>query len=281
MGFLRHFANDFVHVSAWLLLLSAIFIPLERLWGVQPQKVFRRGVWTDLSYYFVNSLLLSALLILPMAALAWGLHAVVPGTLLGLASGLPFGARLFLGLVAGEFGYYWVHRAMHEVPFLWRFHAVHHSAEQIDWLVSSRAHPVDLVLSRVAGFIPMYVLGLAHPIQNVLDPVSIAVVLVGTIWGFFIHANLRWRFGPLEWLVATPAFHHWHHTNDENFNHNYSTMLPWMDRIFGTHYMPRGKWPPSYGIDDKLPDSFSDQLLYPLLPASSRGVVVTPQSRDR
>jgi len=266
MALLRHFANDFLHVCAWLLLLSAIFIPLERWWSVQPQKVFRRAVWTDIGYYFLNSLLLSTLLILPMAGIAWGMHAVVPATLLGLAGGLPFGQRVVLSLVVGEFGYYWVHRAMHQVPLLWNFHAVHHSAEQIDWLVSTRAHPVDLVLGRLSGFIPMYVLGLVQPIQNVMDPVTLAVVLVGTIWGFFIHANLRWRFGPFEWLVSTPAFHHWHHTNDEYANRNFSTMLPWVDWIFGTYHMPRDHWPPSYGIDDKLPDKIGDQLLYPLLP---------------
>jgi sterol desaturase/sphingolipid hydroxylase (fatty acid hydroxylase superfamily) len=100
--------------------------------------------------------------------------------------------------------------------------------------------------------------------------VPVLVTLFGTVWGFFIHANVRWRFGPLEWLVSTPAFHHWHHTNDEHFNRNYSTMLPWMDRIFGTHYMPRDRWPPRYGIDDKLPDSLGDLLLYPLRPGSRR-----------
>jgi sterol desaturase/sphingolipid hydroxylase (fatty acid hydroxylase superfamily) len=281
---LRHFANDFLHVCAWLLLLAVIFIPLERLWAVQPQKVFRRAVWTDLGYYFVNSLLLSTLLIVPLAAIAWAAHAVVPAPLLRLGSGLPFGARLVLGIVVGEFGYYWMHRWMHEVPFLWRFHAVHHSAEQIDWLVSTRAHPVDLVLGRLSGYVPMYVVGLANPIQSVLDPVSLGVVLVGTIWGFFIHANVRWRLGPLGWLVSTPAFHHWHHTNDEHANHNFSTMLPWVDRIFGTHYMPRNQWPPGYGIDDKLPDGIGDQLLYPLLPHKPLPTEIQPvttPSRDR
>jgi sterol desaturase/sphingolipid hydroxylase (fatty acid hydroxylase superfamily) len=269
MDFLRHSATSFLQICAWLLLLSVVFIPLERLWAVQPQKLFRRAVWTDLGYYFLNSLLLTVLLTPPMAAIAWGLHALVPATLRELASGLPYGERLALALVVGELGYYWAHRAMHEVPFLWRFHAVHHSAEQIDWLVNTRAHPLDLVFSRLAAFIPMYVVGLAQPLRTVADPVSLGVVLVGTMWGFFIHANLRWRFGPLEWLVSTPAFHHWHHTHDEHFNHNYSTMLPWMDMIFGTYHMPPDQWPPSYGINDKLPDGIGDQLLYPLLPHSA------------
>jgi len=266
MNFLRHFLNDVAHLSAWLLVLSLIFIPLERLWALHPQKIFRPAVWNDLKYYVLNSLVGHLLLIVPLAVAAWVLHALVPATLRELASGLPYGQRLPIGIVVGEFGCYWAHRWSHEVPFLWRFHSVHHSAEEIDWLVSSRAHPLDIVFNRLCGFIPLYVFGLAQPTQNMADPVVIAVVLIGTLWGFFVHANLRWRFGPLEWLVATPAFHHWHHTNDEHYNHNYSTMLPWMDMIFGTYHMPRKQWPPCYGINETLPEGVGNQLLYPLLP---------------
>ena len=277
---LRSFANDVAHLSAWLLVLSLIFIPLERLWALHPQKIFRRAVWTDLGYYVLNSLAVHSLLIVPMAMVAWGLHAVVPAALRELASGLPYGERLPVAIVVGEFGCYWAHRWQHEVPFLWRFHAVHHSAEQIDWLVSSRAHPLDIVFNRLCGFVPLYVFGLAEPIRNIADPVVVAVVLVSTLWGYFVHANLRWRFGPLEWLVATPAFHHWHHTNDEHVNRNYSTMLPWMDRLFGTYFMPNRQWPARYGIDDKLPDAIGGQLLYPLRPRKepppTPGPAVTP-----
>jgi len=87
--------------------------------------------------------------------------------------------------------------------------------------------------------------------------------LITTTWGFFIHANLRFRFGPLEWLISTPAFHHWHHTLSGPINHNYSSTLPWLDRVFGTHYLPK-EWPTAYGTEEKLPDSLTDQLFYPL-----------------
>lgn len=263
---LRNFAVETLRLSLWLVVLSAIFTVLERLWTLHPQKIFRRDLWSDIGYFFLNSLLLKMLLIPPMAAAAWLLHGLVPGRLLALTGSLSIAPRLGLALVVGEVGCYWAHRWMHEVAFLWRFHSVHHTAEQIDWLVNTRAHPLDLVFNRLCGFIPMYVFGLAQPIKNLTDPVALGVVLVGTVWGFFIHANLRWRYGPLEWLLATPPFHHWHHTNDEHINHNYSTMLPWMDWIFGTFYMPRDQWPPNYGIDDKLPNTMGDQLLYPLLP---------------
>src|SRR5208282_3659382 len=115
MDFLRQFAIDIARLSLWLLLLSALFIPLERLWALHPQKVFRRAVWTDVGYYFLNSLLLNVLLIVPMAVLAWGLHALVPNPLRQLASGLSFAERFPIALVVGEFGCYWAHRWMHQV----------------------------------------------------------------------------------------------------------------------------------------------------------------------
>jgi sterol desaturase/sphingolipid hydroxylase (fatty acid hydroxylase superfamily) len=96
------------------------------------------------------------------------------------------------------------------------------------------------------------------------------VLLVGTLWGFFIHANLRWRLGWLGHLISTPAFHHWHHTNDEHINHNYASMLPFMDKLFGTWYMPKNQWPPKYGIDKPIAPGLAWQLLQPLLPQTER-----------
>ena len=92
------------------------------------------------------------------------------------------------------------------------------------------------------------------------------VLLVSANWSYLIHANVRWRLGVLEWLITSPAFHHWHHTRDGEINHNYSTMLPWMDRIFGTYHLPRADWPEAYGIMATMPDSLSEQLIYPLFP---------------
>jgi sterol desaturase/sphingolipid hydroxylase (fatty acid hydroxylase superfamily) len=93
------------------------------------------------------------------------------------------------------------------------------------------------------------------------------VTFIGTFWGFFIHANVRWRFGPLEWLVSTPAFHHWHHTNDgpAYINKNYSPMLPWVDWMFGTFYLPKDKRPERYGIDEPISPILFGQLVDPFL----------------
>ena len=257
---------DVIRIAANLVLAMVIFVPLERLFAARRQKFFRAAFWTDMGYVFVGGLLPKLLLQLPLMLLALAAHRALPSVYYAYCAQLPMAVRLLAALVVGDFGFYWAHRWMHEVPFLWRFHSLHHNAEKIDWLVNTRAHPLDLVFNRLCGFIPMYIVGLAQPIHNMADRVALGVVLVGTVWGCFIHANVRWRFGPIEWLFATPVFHHWHHTNDENFNHNYSTMLPWMDMIFGTYHMPRKQWPPCYGINETLPEGVGNQLLYTLLP---------------
>jgi sterol desaturase/sphingolipid hydroxylase (fatty acid hydroxylase superfamily) len=117
----------------------------------------------------------------------------------------------------------------------------------------------------LCGLTLLYVTGLAAPLRGSPTLIPLLVVLVGTTWGFFIHANLRWRFGPLEWLVATPAFHHWHHTNDgpDYINKNYAPTLPWLDRIFGTLYLPKNRQPERYGTDYPLSPHMFGQLLQP------------------
>jgi sterol desaturase/sphingolipid hydroxylase (fatty acid hydroxylase superfamily) len=262
------YAVDIIRLTIWLFLLLIFFVPLEKLFAVHPHRFFRKSVGVDLGYYFLNNLFLASLLTFPAALIAWALRHVIPAGLHTSAEALPLLFRLPAAFVVGEVGYYWGHRATHEIPLLWRFHAIHHSAEEMDWLVNTRAHPLDSVFVRLCGFLPMYALGLAQPLRGRhLDTVPLLVMLIGTLWGYFIHANLRWRFGWLSWLIATPAFHHWHHTRDDHTNRNYAPMLPMMDKIFGTLYLPKKQWPASYGTDSPVPDSLAGQLLSPLLPA--------------
>jgi sterol desaturase/sphingolipid hydroxylase (fatty acid hydroxylase superfamily) len=260
-------ALDILRLSIWLLLLMAIFAPLEKLFAANPQKIFRKGSATDLAYYFLNGLLPQALITLAMAVIAWALYRVTPSAIHLWAAGLHLPARLAAAWVVGEVGFYWGHRWTHEIPLLWRFHSIHHSAEEIDWLVSARAHPLDMVFVRLCGLVPMYALGLAQPLAgHRLDVAPLLILLGGSIWGYFIHANVRWRLGWLEWLISSPNFHHWHHTNDEHVNKNYASMLPWLDKLFGTWYMPGKKWPAKYGTDSPVPAGLAGQLLHPFMP---------------
>lgn len=262
---LHEFLAAVVRLSVWLVLLTIVFVPLERWFGARHAPRPRRELVHNLVYYVISSLMPVVVLSVVAAMLAVAARHVVPDALLAALQTLPAWGRLALAFLVGEIGFYWGHRLSHEWPWLWRFHALHHSTEQMSFLANTRTHPVDMVVTRLFGLVPLYLLGLASP--SVAGSGAPALLLVvGTLWGFFIHANLRWRLGPLEWLVATPAFHHWHHTRHDHIDRNYASTLPVLDRVFGSHYLP-GHWPAEYGTDTPQADTLGGQLIDPLLPA--------------
>lgn len=253
-------ALDVLRLAIWLALLALVFVPVERLWAVQKGAEPRRERLNDLGYYFLNNLLPGLIIAVPAAYLAWAAHRLLPWPLQQAIATLPTWARLALLTIVAEFGFYWGHRWSHQIPLLWQFHAVHHSAERVDWLVNTRAHPLDIVFTRLCGLAPVYLLGLAQPLTLAGSLSLLPIVLTGTLWGFFIHANVRWRFGWLEQIVTTPAFHHWHHTRRDHPDHNYASLLPVLDRIFGTYHLPRSHLPDSYGTDTPVSRTMLGQL---------------------
>jgi sterol desaturase/sphingolipid hydroxylase (fatty acid hydroxylase superfamily) len=252
--------------SATLVVVTAIFAPLEAFLSVRKARFFYPGWATNLGWYAVDGLFIAFLLGPPSALLAWAIHAVIPAGVTGAASALPFWAKAILAMLVGEVGFYWGHRWSHEIPWLWRFHAVHHSAEHIGYLVNTRAHPVDMIFTRLCGLALLYATGLATTVGPNAGLIPVLVLFVGSMWSYFIHANVRVRLGFLEEVISTPAFHHWHHTREDHKDRNYSSMVPVMDRIFGAFYLPRS-WPSAYGTDTYMPQSVSGQMIEPFAPA--------------
>ncbi len=242
-----------------LLLYSAVFIPLERLFALRgSQGLFRRQWPVDLTYFFINSLLIEVLTILTLKpAMIFFDWARVPSVSVAVAS-LPLWAAVPALLLVADFTQYWVHRTFHSVRFLWPFHAIHHSAEEMDWLAGSRLHLVDVIVTRGLTYVPIFVLGFSQ------QALTIYVFIVAA-QATFIHANVRWQFRAVRRVLATPSFHHWHHAAEHDaIDKNFAVHTPIWDILFGTYYHP-DRWPAAYGLVHRrdVPGRWTTQLLYP------------------
>jgi sterol desaturase/sphingolipid hydroxylase (fatty acid hydroxylase superfamily) len=251
------FASVFPGYIKALLLAAVVFIPFERLAGAQPaQRILRRGSATDVLTGFMNGLLLYGVLLAAITGLD-GLAAFSAPHLRIWVATRPFWAQAVLAIAVGDLGIYGIHRLAHTVPWLWRFHAIHHSAEEMDWLVAARNHPVDLLLFRVASLGPLVML---H-----VTPAAFGAFVVVIGWqSWLAHANVRLQYGPLRHVLVSPDFHHWHHSAErEAHNKNYAGLLACWDVLFGTIYLPRGGRPLHYGVDERIPAGYVNQLFHP------------------
>jgi lathosterol oxidase len=251
------FGLDFFVLN--LMLYSVIFVPLERLFALRPEQPVFRAQWAvDLSYFFVNTLLIEVLTIFTLTpALVLFGWARVP-VLQELVEALPLLAQVPLMILVADFTQYWVHRMFHAVPALWRFHAVHHSIERMDWLAGSRLHLVDVIVTRGLSYVPIFLLGFSR------DALYVYVFIVAA-QATFIHANVRWPLRPIRRFVATPAFHHWHHAAEpEAVDRNFAVHTPLWDVVFRTYYLP-DRWPGTYGLSGgrTVPRGWLAQLLHP------------------
>ncbi len=243
-----------------LLFVFLVFVPLELILPFHPeQKLVRRAWLQDLLHYFFSGILIKIGLVVLITGTMALSSLIVPTALRDAVLGLPLWLQCLLIVVIGDLGFYAAHRMFHSIPWLWHFHAVHHSIEDMDWLAAHRVHPVDQIVTKGASLIPIFVLGFSE--------VAIGITVAIYHWhSLLLHSNVRLPFGPLRWLVASPDFHHWHHANQpEAYDKNFSGQLPLWDIVFGTLHMPGNALPERYGVDDPVPRTYHGQLAYPFL----------------
>jgi len=241
-----------------MLLMTLVYSPFEVLWPAYPKQGIFRNEWLlDVVYFLSTHLpiqITSFLILLPATQLTTFLG--MPG-LLAATGSLPWLVQFFLAILVADLAEYFIHRLFHSVPFLWRFHAIHHSSKALDWLAGSRSHLVDDVLVRGFILIPM-MFAFSHGI-------IVAYLVFVTLHATWTHSNFRPTIEWLEPYLIFPRFHHWHHTSQkEAIDKNFAIHFPWIDKIFGTYYFPKDAWPERYGLDDeKIPGSFWAQAFYP------------------
>jgi sterol desaturase/sphingolipid hydroxylase (fatty acid hydroxylase superfamily) len=242
-----------------LLVMTVVFVPVERFWPLhRDQKTFRPE-WTTDAFYFVAThlpaQLITFLMLLPATAiLKW---LAIP-SLINTVGNLPFIVQLLLAIVVADLAQYATHRAFHKIPFLWRFHSIHHSIQTMDWIAGSRSHFADILLTRSLILIPMTLCGFS---QSAMAGYLVFVSFHAT----FCHTD----FGPrpvwLEPYFVTVRYHHWHHAaHPEAADVNFAIHWPFIDRLFGTYYLPKDAWPQRYGlINSSLPAGFFAQFIAP------------------
>lgn len=239
--------------------LAVVFVPLEKLFALHRQRVFRRALFTDLTHILTNTMLAAAITIVLVVTAALPLLWM---RALDVEAGLPESVSIAFAVVVALVGQYWGHRLTHEVPFLWRFHAVHHSIEHMDWIASGRLHPVDAAFTQTVVVLPLFLLGYD---AGLFAGITASVTLLAV----FQHANVRLRFPVVRWIVNTPEWHHWHHALDARA-HDKNFGLPVVDWIFGTAFLPRGERPLGFGIPDPVPaEGYLRHVAYPFTRATA------------
>lgn len=250
-----------------LAVAAAVAMSLEELWPLRDQRRPPRAWATDLIHAVGNRYPVLGVTAMILAFATPVIEAIMPRSAGEVMHSLPGWGQLIVLLMLTDLSGYFGHRALHEVPLLWRFHRIHHSSELVDWLATSRVHPIDLGFQFAMNSLPFIALGYDRL------PAWVAGVLY--LYPFILHTNARLRFGPLERVAVSPVFHHWHHADHPlAYNKNYAALFTFWDRLFRTTYLPGG-FPDRYGIGDKELDtaSYTAHLLEPL---TRRGVQENP-----
>jgi len=258
-----------------LLVTFVAFGLLARVSPCNPQqpRFVTRELADNALYWMVGLVLavgvysdLSALIVRTGAAVVFGGDAAAVARATregwGWMSRLPLLVQAVIVVVVLDIIQYWLHRVFH-ADALWPFHAVHHSAVEVDWSTAYRFHPVNFVVYSTGAYALVACLGFSPMAFVIIGPFNI-------VMGSVVHANVNWTYGPFRYVLASPVFHRWHHAKDPAVrDKNFAPTFPVLDLIFGTYYMPKGVLPSDYGCDD-APLHFTSQMIRPFLVYAER-----------
>ena len=259
----------------WLLGVSLLFLVLEwlRPWRADQPK-FRKDFWLDAFYMLFNFFLFSLVVynaVSDVAVLAFsdllarfGIQNLVA---IEIAS-WPIWVQLATLFVVRDFVQWNTHRLLHRVPFLWQFHKVHHSVEQMGFAAHLRYHWMENVVYRTIEYIPLAMIGFGIDDFFIVHIFTLAV-------GHFNHSNLRVPLGPLRYLFNNPQMHIWHHAKalpaEHPYGMNFGLTLSLWDYLFGTACIPSDGRDIELGFagDEDFPETFFGQITYGLVPGAS------------
>jgi sterol desaturase/sphingolipid hydroxylase (fatty acid hydroxylase superfamily) len=240
---------------------TMIFAALEKLSPLRRGQLMFRPEWqTDLVHFAVNHFVIG----LALLTVNYAIHKIfgwiaIPG-LREMVGSWPMLPQLLLCVFMADMAQYSFHRAYHEIPFLWKFHAVHHSAKSMDWLAGSRMHILELVVTRIAVLGTVFVFGFS---KEAMD----AYIIVVGFQAVLNHTNFKFPWGPLKYVIVTPQFHHWHHASDDAaIDKNYAAHFAFIDWAFGTAIKGQKGMPEKYGVvGDYMPEGFLAQQAFPFV----------------
>lgn len=243
-----------------LFLFAELYLPYRKDWSKSQGDLSNDIISGTVAYVILPTILKPLYIALLAGATAW-IAMQWGGSL--WPSEWPLAAQLVLMLLLGDAGRYWGHRWAHEVPFLWRFHAVHHSAKRLWWWNATRQHPVDKAWFTFTEMLFPVLLG--------ADGLVLAMYLgVTAVCGFSQHCNIDLKLGPFYWFFNVVDLHRWHHSkNVEESDNNYGNNLIVYDRLFGTYYHPERQEPEPREVE-------SIGLLNPNYPQNYLGQLAAP-----
>jgi sterol desaturase/sphingolipid hydroxylase (fatty acid hydroxylase superfamily) len=277
MDWIAAIGDTWRNTLAWLAGFAVAFGILSRLMPCNPGMYWwkdLRAVLTDFIYWFVVPLFLRfgrLLLLIVAVALVFGGREpqFFP------VKQLPLWVQCIAILLLEDLMLYWIHRLFHN-RFAWKFHAIHHSPQVLDWMSAQRMHPINFLLEFVVADVAVLLLGFS-------PAALVALVPLNMVYSAMVHANLNWTFGPLRYVFASPVFHRWHHTMEEQGgSKNFASTFPVLDMVFGTFYMPAGQLPEEFGTGEfDFPRGFWGQFIHPFRKTSTAAGAPTWSRRRR